>query len=104
MGTLIYDDVPIFQSISKQLRKKRKLFKFLKIKKKLFFCILLLLTEKQTKASETQTRIMLSTLNCETNQEDTNTNPHLSYLVQPRLHGQRQRLPSLKVLWINIVD
>ena len=27
---------------------------------------------------------------------------YLSYLVQPRLHGQRQRLPSLKVLWIRI--
>ena len=27
---------------------------------------------------------------------------HLSYLVQPRLHGRRQRLPSLKVLWIRI--
>jgi parallel beta-helix repeat protein len=31
-----------------------------------------------------------------------NTETHLSYLVQPNLHGQRQRLPSLKVLWINI--
>ena len=30
------------------------------------------------------------------------TNTHLSYLVQPRLHGKRQRLPSLKVLWIRI--
>ena len=44
----------------------------------------------------------------ETKQEDTNTNSqnntgtHLSYLVQPRLHGERQRLPSLKVLWIRI--
>ena len=43
---------------------------------------------------------MLSTLNCETKQEDTNAGPHLSYLVQPNLHGERQRLPSLKVLWI----
>ena len=44
----------------------------------------------------------------ETKQGDTathshsNTNRHLSYLVQPRLHGKRQRLPSLKVLWIRI--
>ena len=45
---------------------------------------------------------MLSTLNCETKQDDTNTDPHLSYLVQPNLHGERQRLPSLKVLWIRI--
>jgi len=45
---------------------------------------------------------MLSTLNCETKQEDTDTDPYLSYLVQPNLHGKRQRLPSLKVLWINI--
>ena len=45
---------------------------------------------------------MLSTLNCETKQEDTNAGPHLSYLVQPNLHGERQRLPSLKVLWICI--
>jgi len=45
---------------------------------------------------------MLCTLNCETKQQDTNTDPHLSYLVQPNLHGKRQRLPSLKVLWINI--
>jgi len=45
---------------------------------------------------------MLSTLNCETKQEDTNAGPHLSYLVQPNLHGKRQRLPSLKVLWMNI--
>ena len=43
---------------------------------------------------------MLSTLNCETKQGDTNAGPHLSYLVQPNLHGERQRLPSLKVLWI----
>ena len=47
-------------------------------------------------------RIMLSTLNCETKQGDTNAGPHLSYLVQPNLHGERQRLPSLKVLWMNI--
>ena len=45
---------------------------------------------------------MLSTLNCETKQGDTNAGPHLSYLVQPNLHGERQRLPSLKVLWMNI--
>ena len=45
---------------------------------------------------------MLSTLNCETKQDDTNTDPHLSYLVQPNLHGKPQRLPSLKVLWMNI--
>ena len=45
---------------------------------------------------------MLSILNCETKQEDINAGPHLSYLVQPNLHGKRQRLPSLKVLWINI--
>ena len=45
---------------------------------------------------------MLSTLNCETKQGETNTDPHLSYLVQPNLHGKRQRLPSLKVLWIHI--
>ena len=57
--------------------------------------------EKKTELRNTNRR-MLSTLNCETKQEDTNTDPHLSYLVQPRLHGQRQRLPSLKVLWINI--
>ena len=31
-----------------------------------------------------------------------NTETHLSYLVQPNLHGKRQRLPSLKVLWMNI--
>ena len=42
---------------------------------------------------------------CETKQDTnidshSNTDPHLSYLVQPRLHGQRQRLPSLKALWI----
>ena len=46
--------------------------------------------------------LMSCIFNCETNQEDTNTDPHLSYLVQPNLHGKRQRLPSLKVLWINI--
>jgi hypothetical protein len=50
--------------------------------------------------------MMSSTLDCETKQGDTNTMPntdtHLSYLVQPRLHGQRQRLPSLKVLWMRI--
>jgi parallel beta-helix repeat protein len=45
---------------------------------------------------------MLSTLNCETKQENTNAGPHLSYLVQPNLHGKPQRLPSLKVLWIRI--
>jgi len=45
---------------------------------------------------------MLSTLNCETKQGDTNASPHLSYLVQPNLHGKPQRLPSLKVLWIRI--
>jgi hypothetical protein len=45
---------------------------------------------------------MLSTLNCETKQGDTNTDQHLSYLVQPNLHGKPQRLPSLKVLWMNI--
>ena len=44
---------------------------------------------------------------CETKQDTnidshSNTDPHLSYLVQPRLHGQRQRLPSLKALWMNI--
>ena len=43
-----------------------------------------------------------------TNQGETNsmshsnTETHLSYLVQPNLHGKRQRLPSLKVLWMNI--
>jgi len=47
-------------------------------------------------------RIMLSTLNCETKQGDTNAGPYLSYLVQPNLHGKGQRLPSLKVLWIRI--
>jgi len=45
---------------------------------------------------------MLSTLNCESKQGDTNAGPYLSYLVQPNLHGERQRLPSLKVLWMNI--
>ena len=45
---------------------------------------------------------MLSTLNCETKQEDTNAGTYLSYLVQPNLHGKRQRIPSLKVLWMNI--
>jgi len=45
---------------------------------------------------------MLSTLNCETKQGDINASPHLSYLVQPNLHGKPQRLPSLKVLWMNI--
>ena len=39
--------------------------------------------------------------NCETKQGDTDTmsitDTRLSYLVQPRLHGQRQWLPSLKV-------
>jgi hypothetical protein len=46
---------------------------------------------------------MLSTLNYETKQQgDTNTGPYLSYLVQPNLHGKPQRLPSLKVLWMNI--
>ena len=45
---------------------------------------------------------MLSTLNCEIKQGDTNTDPHLSYLVQPNLHGKPQRLPSLKVLWRRI--
>ena len=45
---------------------------------------------------------MLSTLNYETKQGDTNTGPYLSYLVQPNLHGKPQRLPSLKVLWIRI--
>jgi parallel beta-helix repeat protein len=45
---------------------------------------------------------MLSTLNCETKQEDTNAGTHLSYLVQPNLHGKPKRLPSLKVLWIRI--
>merc|ERR1711865_325752 len=43
-----------------------------------------------------------------TKQGDTNATSHsnaesyLSYLVQPNLHGERQRLPSLKVLWIRI--
>ena len=50
--------------------------------------------------------MMSSTLNCKLKQGDTNSMPitdtHLSYLVQPRLHGQRQRLPSLKVLWMRI--
>ena len=51
---------------------------------------------------------MSSTSNCETKQENTNKNSqsntenHLSYLVQPNLHGKQQRLPSLKVLWIRI--
>jgi len=45
---------------------------------------------------------MLSTLNGETKQGDNNAGPHLSYLVQPNLHGKPQRLPSLKVLWMNI--
>ena len=45
---------------------------------------------------------------CETKQGDTNATSHsntesyLSYLVQPNLHGKPQRLPSLKVLWMNI--
>jgi len=45
---------------------------------------------------------------CETKQGDTNLTSHsnaesyLSYLVQPNLHGKLQRLPSLKVLWMNI--
>jgi hypothetical protein len=58
--------------------------------------------KKTTKASRNTNRMMLSTFNCETKQEDTNTDPHLSYLVQPNLHGKPQRLPSLKVLWIRI--
>ena len=51
---------------------------------------------------------MSSTSNCETKQENTNKNSqsntenHLSYLVQPNLHGKQQRLPSLKVLWVRI--
>ena len=47
--------------------------------------------------------------NCVTEQGSISTDAHsnhntqhLSYLVQPRLHGKRQRLPSLKVLWMNI--
>ena len=44
---------------------------------------------------------MLST-QCETKQGDTNAESYLSYLVQPNLHSKRQRLPSLKVLWIRI--
>ena len=44
----------------------------------------------------------MSSTHCETKQGDTNTDPHLSYLVQPNLHGKPQRLPSLKVLWIRI--
>jgi len=39
---------------------------------------------------------------CSCLQPHSNTETHLSYLVQPNLHGKRQRLPSLKVLWINI--
>jgi len=45
---------------------------------------------------------------CETKQGDTNaashsnTDPHLSYLVQPNLHGKQQQLPSLQALWIRI--
>merc|ERR1712166_1521378 len=45
---------------------------------------------------------------CETKEGDTNasshsnTDPYLSYLVQPRLHGKQQRLPSLQALWIRI--
>jgi hypothetical protein len=45
---------------------------------------------------------------CETKEGDTNATSHsnaesyLSYLVQPNLHGKPQRLPSLKVLWMNI--
>ena len=45
---------------------------------------------------------------CETKQGDTNATSHsnaeshLSYLVQPNLHGKRQRLPSLQALWIRI--
>ena len=35
-------------------------------------------------------------------QAPTNKINYLSYLVQPRLHNTIQRLPSLKVLWINI--
>jgi parallel beta-helix repeat protein len=58
--------------------------------------------EKQQKASRNTDRIMLSTLNYETKQGDTNAGPYLSYLVQPNLHGKGQRLPSLKVLWIRI--
>ena len=45
---------------------------------------------------------------CETKQGDTNATSHsnaeshLSYLVQPNLHGKPQRLPSLQALWIRI--
>ena len=59
-------------------------------------------------SDEEQKNVAPSFTTGETKQENTatklhsNTNTHLSYLVQPRLHGKRQRLPSLKVLWIRI--
>ena len=58
--------------------------------------------ERESSLETTKQEVMLSTLNCETKQENTNADPYLSYLVQPNLHGKQQRLPSLKVLWINI--
>jgi hypothetical protein len=68
------------------------------------------ISRHQSKIKENVITSSTSTLNCsgETKQGDTatnlhsSTNTHLSYLVQPRLHGKRQRLPSLKVLWIRI--
>ena len=56
-------------------------------------------------SDEEQNRVEPS---CETKQGDTNATSHsnaeshLSYLVQPNLHGKRQRLPSLQALWIRI--
>ena len=59
-------------------------------------------------SDEEQKNVAPSFTTGETKQENTatklhsNTNTHLTYLVQPRLHGKRQRLPSLNVLWIRI--
>ena len=57
-----------------------------------------LIVAQLTEIQKTQTELC-STLNC-AKQDDTNADPHLSYLVQPNLHGKRQRLPSLKYLFI----
>ena len=45
---------------------------------------------------------MSCTCSCTSTKAELERGKYLSYLVQPRLHGQRQRLPSLKVLWIRI--
>ena len=45
---------------------------------------------------------MSCTCGCISTKAELERGNYLSYLVQPRLHGQRQRLPSLKVLWIRI--